>query len=96
MHERLRPRANGYTGPFNGLEISGRYVFVVEGHHIAALSKCQQGLKIIVRANPDIGDDLGGALIGRKSKNTQFDPESDGRLGGHSGQLTPTHNAYDT
>ena len=63
MHERLGPRANGDTGPLNGLEISGRYVLVVERHHVAALGKCQQGLEIIVRTKPDIGDDLGGALI---------------------------------
>ena len=49
-----------------------------------------------MRTKPDIWDDLGGALIHGKGENTQLDPKGDGRRSSHSGQLTPTHNAYDT
>ncbi len=96
MDESFGSRTNGDTSPLNGLEMSRRYVLMVEGHHIATLGECQQGFEIIMRTKPDIWDDLGGTLVGRKGENTQFDPEGDGRRGGHSGQLPSTHNAHDT
>jgi len=62
-------------------------VLVVERHDVTARGEAAQIVQGPVIAEPDIGPDLGGALVGRGSEYAKADGQPGGRRAGHPGQL---------
>ena len=68
-------------------------MLVVERHDVAACGEAAQIVQGPVIAEPDIGPDLGGAVVGGGSEHAEADGQPGGRRAGHPGQLPGAHHA---
>ena len=91
VHQRLGTGTHSELG-LQRVEVVGRHVLVVEGHHRAALGHRAQRLQVAVVADCVVGDHLGRAHALGLGEEPERDAERRGRLGEHPGQLpAPDH-----
>ncbi|GGX36019.1 hypothetical protein GCM10010353_58850 [Streptomyces chryseus] len=93
VHQCVGPRADGDAVRFQGPQVLGRDVLVIEGDHVAAAREGAQRVQIAVVADDDVADDLGRRVLGGVTEELESDAEGDARLVGHTGELTATDHA---
>ena len=81
------PGRDPVAGPLEGVQVLGRHVLVVEGHDRAPSARRSQRGQVAVVADPDVGGDERGRLVGSGGQHAQRLAERDRRLVGHPGQL---------
>ncbi len=76
-------------------QVLPRHVLVIERDHVAAGREREQLVQVLIVAQPHVRADLGGAVRGRIGQHPEPDPERDGRLVRHPGQLPGADHAHD-
>ena len=70
-------------------------MLVVEGEGGGAFGDATQSIKVGVRAEDDVGGDLGRRFVGADREDAQGLAEGDGGLGGHAGELSAADHGDD-
>ena len=93
MLERVRARAYGDAVGLERPQVVGGDVLVVEGDDVAAAGEGAQRLEVVVVADDDVVDDLGGRGPGGLAEQPDPDAEPDGGLVQHPGELAAPDDA---
>ena len=88
VHEGVRTGEHLHPGCLELVQEPGRDVLVVERDHVRLGSEPAYGLWVLVVAHWRIGDGLGGGDRRALRQHAQLDPQRDGRLLRHPGQLS--------
>jgi hypothetical protein len=95
MGQGCRPRAHRDALATSASRIGAGHVLVVEGDHVAALRERRDGVRVVVGAPPDVPAAARRRLVRGGGQDAQGDPEGEGGLLGHPGQLPAPDHPHD-